>query len=88
MGKIDDKRLEILEAKISNKSKKQIQKMQQELDGMVKNRDELDNKIKGVQGWVEDNKKWIEPCIILALFLTGSTGIGCVMLLLWILETM
>jgi NifU-like protein involved in Fe-S cluster formation len=88
MGKLDDKRLEILEAKINNKPKKEIQKLQQDLDNMVKEREKVDSKIKGVQGWVDDNKKWIEPCIILALFLTGSTGIGCVMLTLWILETL
>ena len=38
--------------------------------------------------WVGKNRKWIEPTIILLLFLTGSYGIGCVMLLLWIVDTM
>ena len=42
MGKLDDKRLEILEAKINNRPKKEIQKLQQDLDNMVKEREKVD----------------------------------------------
>lgn len=38
--------------------------------------------------WINRNRRWIEVGIIASLFLTGSTGLGCVMLLLYIVDTM
>ena len=46
------------------------------------------SRIEGIKGWVDRNKKWIEPTIVASLFLTGNYGIGGVMLLLWIVDTM
>jgi hypothetical protein len=47
-----------------------------------------DSKREGIKGWLDRNKKWIEPTIVASLFLTGNYGIGSVMLLLWIVDTM
>jgi len=38
--------------------------------------------------WIDRNRRWIDVGLILSLFLTGSTSIGCVMLLIFIIDTM
>ena len=38
--------------------------------------------------WIDKNRRWIEPSIVLSLFLTGSYTVGSIMLVLWIVDTM
>ena len=52
------------------------------------NRTDKNSERSGIKGWVDRNKKWIEPGIVSALFFTGNWEIGTIMLILWIVDTM
>ena len=45
-------------------------------------------KPKEYYNWIDRNRELIEVCLIISLFLTGSTGIACVMTVLFVLDTM
>ena len=47
-----------------------------------------DTSRKGLQGWLDNNKRWIELCIIVALYWTGNPAIATLMLTLYIVDTM
>jgi len=48
----------------------------------------LSRKRIGIQGRLDRNRRFIEICIIIALFWTGSPAIATVMLALYIVDTM